>query len=451
MTIWRLVISEIRHRKINFALGVLSVMVASASFIGSVTLLRIHDFRTGQILLQKEAELAKRMAVLTDDTRKAMLKLGFNVVILPKDQNLADWYADDYASKYMPEDYVHQLVDSRIVTIRHLLPSLQQKIEWPERKRMIILMGTRGEVPELHKDPGKPLVEPVPPGTISLGYELHRSLDLKPGDKIELMGRPFVVHACYEERGNKDDITAWIYLAEAQELLGKKGLINAILALECLCTPDSLPQIRKELAAILPGTQVIERGSQAIARAEARTKVEEEARVAIEKEKLGREHLRAVRERFASILTPVVVAACAVWVALLGFTNVRARREEIGILRTLGVSARHILLMFLSKHVLVGVLGGALGFGAGVLSAVYFSKTLEGTWGLWLNDGGRMMDDGRSSVVPLLSSVVQLRAGTLAVLLLLCVGGAAALAVIAGWIPTVLATRQDPAEVLREE
>ncbi len=50
MTIWKLVISEILHRKINFALGVISVMVASASFIGSVTLLRIHDFRTGQIL-----------------------------------------------------------------------------------------------------------------------------------------------------------------------------------------------------------------------------------------------------------------------------------------------------------------------------------------------------------------------------------------------------------------
>jgi ABC-type lipoprotein release transport system permease subunit len=432
MTIWKLVISEIRHRKMNFALGVLSVMVASASFIGSVTLLRIHDFRTGQILGQKEVELAKRMAVLTDDTRKAMLKLGFNIVILPKDQNMADWYADDYASKYMPEDYVHRLADSGIVTVRHFLPSLQQKIEWPERKRMIILMGTRGEVPDLHKNPTKPLVEPVPPGTISLGYELHRSLDLKPGDKVELMGRPFVVHACYEERGNKDDITAWIYLAEAQELLDKKGLINAILALECLCMPDALPQIRKEIAAILPGTQVIERGSQAIARAEARTKVEQEARIAIEKEKLGREHLRAVRERLASILTPVVVATCAVWVSLLGFTNVRARREEIGILRTLGVSARHILLMFLSKHVLVGVLGGALGFGAGVLSAVYFSKTLEGTW-VWITNTN-------------FSSP-----GLLVVLLLLCVGGAAALAVIAGWIPTVLATRQDPADVLREE
>jgi ABC-type antimicrobial peptide transport system permease subunit len=88
--------------------------------------------------------------------------------------------------------------------------------------------------------------------------------------------------------------------------------------------------------------------------------------------------------------------------------------------------------MFLSKHVLVGVLGGALGFGAGVLSAVYFSKTLEGTW-VWITNTN-------------FSSP-----GLLVVLLLLCVGGAAALAVIAGWIPTMLATRQDPAEVLREE
>jgi len=129
MTIWRLVVSEILHRRMNFLLGVFSVMVASASFIGSVTLLNIHDIRTNQILQAKEEELADRMALLTDDTRKAMLKLGFNVVILPKNQNLADWYSNDYASEYMPEEYVHTMADSRIVTVRHFLPSLQQKIE----------------------------------------------------------------------------------------------------------------------------------------------------------------------------------------------------------------------------------------------------------------------------------------------------------------------------------
>ncbi|NQT01410.1 MAG: FtsX-like permease family protein [Planctomycetes bacterium] len=429
MTIWRLVFSEILHRRVNFALGVLSVMVASASFIGSVTLLNIHDLRTSQILQDKQDELADRMVELTDVTRKAMLKLGFNVVILPKDQNLADWYADDYASKYMPEDYVHLLADSGIVTVRHFLPSLQQKIEWPERKRKIILVGTRGEVPNLHKNPVKPMVQPVPPGTISFGYELHRSMNLKVGDKVNLMGRQFAVHACHKERGNKDDITAWIYLAQAQELLEKPGLINAILALECMCAgSDALPQIRKEIAAILPGTQVIERGSRALARAEARTKVEQEARVAIEKEKLGRQYLRSVRERLASILTPVIVMACAVWIVLLGFTNVRARREEIGVLRTLGVSAKGILAMFLSRHIMVGVLGGALGFCVGVLAAVYFGAALE---------------DTRIGITDMDLS--------LAGLLVLSVGGAAVLAVIAGWIPTLTAIRQDPAEVLREE
>jgi len=174
----------------------------------------------------------------------------------------------------MPEEYVHLLADSGIVTVRHFLPSLQQKIEWPERKRKIILVGARGEVPNLHKNPVKPLVQPVPPGTISFGYELHRSLDLKVGEKVKLMGKEFTIHACHKERGNKDDITAWIFLAEAQELLDKRGLVNAILALECLCTGDALPLIRKEIAAILPRTQVIERGSRALARAEARTKVD---------------------------------------------------------------------------------------------------------------------------------------------------------------------------------
>lgn len=430
MTIWDLLIREILHRKLNFALGVLSVMVASGSLVGAVTLLRIHDIRTNQLLEQKQAELARQMAQLQDDTRKAMLKLGFNVVILPKDQNLSDWYAEDYASKYMPEEYVDRLAKSGAVTVRHLLPSLQQKIEWPERKRKIILIGARGEVPELHKNPVQPLVQPVPQGTISLGYELHRSMDIKVGDKVELMGRSFAVHACHKERGDKDDITAWIYLAEAQELLNKPGLINAILALECLCVgEEGLPLIRKEIATILDDKiQVIERGSEVIARAEARIKVEEQARASIQQEKDARENLRAVRERFASILTPVVVTACAIWIAVLGFTNVRARRGEIGILRALGVCSRRILVMFLSRHVLVGALGGALGFAAGVLAAVYFTAAREGTQ-------IRVIDTG----LPW------------AGLLVLSVAGAAALAVIAGWIPTVVAARQDPAEVLREE
>ncbi|TKJ35770.1 MAG: hypothetical protein CEE38_14280 [Planctomycetes bacterium B3_Pla] len=428
MTIWSLLLREILHRKLNFVLGVLSVMVASGSLIGAVTLLRIHDIQTVRILDVKKDELNKITAQGEDDARKATLKLGFNVRILPKDQNLTEWYSKGYASKYMPEDYVDKLANSGIVTVRHFLPSLQQMIEWPERKRKIILVGTRGEVPNLHKSLVKPLVQPVPPGTITLGHELHRSMDIKVGDDIELMGRSFKVNTCYKERGDKNDITAWIWLAEAQELLDKPGKINAILALECHCAGDALPMIRKEIAAVLPDTQVKELGSSVVARREAREAAKKQARLAVENEKTARLTLRQNRERFASVLIPVVVTACAVWVAVLGFTNVRTRRDEIGILRTLGVSAKNIMVMFMSRHVLLGVLGGALGFGAGVLSAVYFSAAREG------------------ADVQIIGADF-----SLAGLLLASVGGAAALAVLAGWIPTLVATRQDPAVVLHEE
>lgn len=150
----------------------------------------------------------------------------------------------------MLEEYVTRLANSRVVTVQHLLPSLQEKIKWPERERTILLVGTRGEVPIGRANPKKPIQDAVPPGEIVLGHELHRNMGLKTGDAVTLMGREFTVSETYGERGNKDDITAWIALSPAQEMLGKPGRINGILALECVCAADSLAKVRAELQKI---------------------------------------------------------------------------------------------------------------------------------------------------------------------------------------------------------
>ena len=164
MKIWHILVKEIVHRKGNFALGLFAVVIAIGSLIGALTVLKAHDLGTSKILIEKEEETIEKTAILKDEMRKATLKLSFNLVILPKEQNLRDWYEKDYASKYMPEDYVGRLANSGIVSVRHFLPSLQEKIKWPETKRTIILVGTRGEVPNLHKNPRVPLVQPVPAG-----------------------------------------------------------------------------------------------------------------------------------------------------------------------------------------------------------------------------------------------------------------------------------------------
>src|SRR5208283_354785 len=131
----------------------------------------------------------------------------------------------------------------------HLLPSLQQKLVWPEQQRTILVMGVRGEV-LIHSGKQKPILEAVPPGTIVLGHELHQSLNLKVGDKVTMKGKEFTVHKLHPVRGGKDDITVWINLKEAQELFDKVGQINAMLALECNCSADRLSKIREEIGSI---------------------------------------------------------------------------------------------------------------------------------------------------------------------------------------------------------
>ena len=425
MKLYRLVFREILHRKLGFLLGVVSASVAVASLVAALAILQKHDARTEQIIATKEAETRRQMAALEDDYRKLMLKMGFNVLILPKGQDLSDLYADDFASKYMPEEYATRLAQSRVVTINHVLPSLQQKVKWPEHERTVLLMGARGEVYVQSKQQ-KPLLEPVAAGTMILGHELAHNLGLKAGDKTKLMGREFTVAKVNPEHGNKDDITVWISLSEAQEMLGKPGLINGILALDCTCdTVNRLGRIRPEIARILPDTQVVEFASQALARAEARQRAADEARASIEREKEGRDKLRAEREAFAAVLVPVVVVGSGVWIGLLALVNVRDRRGEIGILRALGLRSHQILLIFLGKAAATGLAGAGVGYVAGRVI------------GLMWREGAGAPPIHLALVDPRLLAVV------------LC--AAPLLAALASWLPAITAAQQDPAVVLREE
>src|SRR5205085_8686076 len=156
-------------------------------------LLEDYDRHTEELLAAKEKETEKEMAKLEDDMRVITKNLGFNVRILPRELNLRDFHTKDFADKYMPEEYATRLAQSRIVTINHLMPTLQQRVIWKEQKDLpIILVGTRGEVPIKYQDKKKPILDAVPPGKIVLGYWPQQGY--KPGDKLVLLGHNFTVH-----------------------------------------------------------------------------------------------------------------------------------------------------------------------------------------------------------------------------------------------------------------
>jgi ABC-type lipoprotein release transport system permease subunit len=269
-------------------------------------------------------------------------------------------------------------------------------------------------------------MEAVPSGTMVMGHELCDGLGIEVGDSVTVLGHRFKVDKCHEPRGNRDDITVWVNLAEAQELLDKKGLINAILALECRCVADgTLPnigKIRSDLEHILPETQVIEFMSRALTRAEARYKASLAAKKALEQEESHREAVRIQRENAAATAIPIAVAACLVLAGLLAYDNARKRRTELGVLRALGIASRRILWLFLAKAVVVGLLGAVLGLALGFGAVTVWVGSSIGAGAL---------------LYPVLFVGVLV--------------GAPVLSVLASWVPALVATQQDPAVILREE
>jgi len=429
MNVWRLVCREIAYRKIDFLLGVAAVLAAVACLVGVMTLLRAHGGRVAELNAQKQQETASMMDLAQDDYRKMMKTMGYNVVILNKEEDLSEFWTNGYAKQLMPYELVTRLCESDIKTLQHLMPQLYQRIEWPEQDNCpIILIGVRGEVIHKMSNRKEPMIDPVEKGSMRVGSALGEKLGLKPGDNVTLLGERFKIADVHKPRGNADDSSVWIHMDEAQKLLEKPGKVNAILALSCLCAQGDLELITRQIETILPETQVIHRIPEALIRLDARYRVATLSQETIEKETEYHARLGAEREAFASWLVPLAMIAATVWIGLLAWGNVRERRAEIGILRALGLRSRQILGVFLGKAFLMGLTGAVIGYAGGFAAGAAWSAA-EG--------------------VPLTArSALSLFDARLLVSVLVL---APLLACVASWLPALVAAQQDPAAILREE
>ncbi len=377
MTLYKLIIKEIWYRKFGFFLSILSVAIAVACPIGLSYIIKAYQFQRDKMFESAFREKERMLKEAEDKYRIATKKFGYNVLILPKAQNIEDFYADDYSAKTMPEDYVRKLANSGILSVRHFLPSLKQKVRWPEAKRTIIVFGVSGEVPNVYKKPREPMMSPIKRGQAVLGYYIHTKMKLKVGDKIKLLGRVFTVKKLMPERGNKDDITVWINLRDAQEILDRPGQINAILALQCVCSGSDFDIVRKNIKSVLPDTQVLGIEIRKIkSRAEIRKTAALLTQRALGKELQDREQQIQTLRRFMNIVSPIIILTSALWISFLALNNIRARRYEIGLFLALGITVKRILYIFIAKAFCIGLIGSAIGYCIGYIFGVIFGINL---------------------------------------------------------------------------
>jgi len=425
MTLLHLVKKEIGYHKLTFMLGLLSVIVAVGVLVSLLVLLHAHDIQTEFILSEKEKEIEEQMQEMENKYKIIMEEYGFNLIILPKNQNLGDFYDKGYASEFMPEDYVDKLAQSNLVTIRYLLPIVEQKIRWSEElNRTIFLFGTYGKVSFTKETPEEPpALVAVPPGTVILGYELWDSLNLKVGNEVILLGETFKVSECHPQRGTKEDITVWINLKTAQHLLGRENQINEIQTLKTYASGLDFKSIKEDINQILPNTQVVVLENKVTTMAEARDRSKTTADFSLETERQHRLKIRGELETFASWLIPLVIMASMVLIVFLTLSNLSQRRGEIATLRALGYRSGQILYVFLAKAFFLGLIGALLG-----ITVSFFVVMLA----LALS----AQEIFKLFSIPMLIGVL---------------AGAPILSILASWVPVTLAVHEDPAAILREE
>ena len=85
-----LIAKEILHRKLNFLLGVLAVLVTVALFIAFLT----------------TAGAARR------ETTRITRDMGFNLRIIPKETDMDRFWAIGFSEKTMPEESIHRFAKS---------------------------------------------------------------------------------------------------------------------------------------------------------------------------------------------------------------------------------------------------------------------------------------------------------------------------------------------------
>jgi hypothetical protein len=417
----KMLLAEIGYRKLHFFLSLFAVGIAVTLFVAGPLLVDGYGRETDVRIAAMEKETAAELAELKDQTRRLMRDMGFNLLIVHRDTNMSNFWASDFASHDMPVEYVDRLAsDPRLKTVTHLVATLQAKIDWRDRK--VLLVGYLPEVAQSHMKKKKPMGYDIEPGTVFLGHELIKGVE--PGDKVEILGEEFRVVRLLPEYGSKRDITIAMHLDDAQRLLEKPGRINQILALGCHCAGADLAGIRNQLSEVLPEARITEFRSIALARAEQRDAVAEKQKKIVAEVASSRAQVQHTLEMLAAVVTPVVVVAAAIWVGLLALANVRQRRVEIGVLRAIGKGSGMIALLFLGKAVLIGLLGGLLG-------------ALLGTW---------LAQALGTQALEVAAVRFHFRPDVLAAALL----GAPLLSAAASYLPTLTALMQDPANVLRD-
>jgi putative ABC transport system permease protein len=347
------VVKDILRRKRRVLYAALGVVIGTMTVIGILTIVRAGEARIYDQLEKYGPNLTVIPAISNIDMQLGDLSLGTLTVgenyisekVLPQIRQIADGEIrealgikdDGNIATIAPKLYVNTEFKGINVMVVGVDPEEENKIKTWWR----IMEGN--------------YLERVDQALV--GKVTAELLDLNLGDRLALNESEVTVVGILEESGSNDDYQIFVPIQTLQTAFGKEGLVSSV-DIRALCSACPVEIIADSINRNSPGIRAVAVKQVAAAEMGMMDKV----------------------NKFMLALAGITLAVGLFGVVNTMMASVNERVKDIGIMRAVGASRNQIIKIFVYEAIVIGMVGGILGYVAGTLLAYVVGPVIfEGT------------------------------------------------------------------------
>lgn len=342
MKLYKIVIKDVIRRKRRVIYAALGVVIGIMTVVGILTISLAGEARIYNQLEKYGANLSIMPAISNMDMQLGDLSLGTVMVgenYISEDKlpeirliadseirNALDIKDEGNIATLAPKLYINTEVNGLSVRVVGIEPKEERNIKtwW------------RVQEGEYFESTDQALV----------GAVAAEILELDAGDIIALKGSDITVTGILEETGSNEDYQIFVPIRTLQQAFDKEGLISSV-DVRALCNACPVEIIADGINNNIPGIRA----------------------VAVKQVAANEMGMMDRMNKFMLALAGITLAVGLFGVINTMMASVNERIKDIGIMRAVGASRNQIIKIFIYEAVIIGVIGGILGYLAGTLLA----------------------------------------------------------------------------------
>ncbi len=327
-----------------------------------------------------------------DSMEKKLTAYGANIMLQPKQDTLSVGYGG-FNLGSVSFDVKHldagQVAKVRTIELKERIASVAPKflaqatvngkhvamigVDWPEEMMIKNYWGFMGRPAEK-------------PYEVLVGSKASETLGLHPDETFESEGRTFTVAGVLLPTGSEDDNVIFAGINDVQAAMNQPGVIH-FAEVAALCSGCPIDDIVAQIEKVLPDVDI----------------------VAMQKVVKQRMYTVHFVQQLALIVSLILLLTACFMIALSLLASVNERKNEIGVLRSLGFSRSSVFAIFCMEALIIGMVAGLAGYFGGygvsfkVMELLDLAKeaTLDvEVWHLGITLAGVAVISCLSSVIP---------------------------------------------------